>query len=36
MYKIGSEVELPTVTGPGRDGPGVEQVSKAVPAEWSK
>ena len=44
MYNIGSEVELPIVTDPGRDGLAVgqgmntsqEQFSEAVPAEWGK
>lgn len=44
MYEIGSEIELPIVTGPSRDGlaaaQGVnasqEQVSEAIPAEWGK
>lgn len=44
MYEIGSEIELPIVTGPGKDGLAVEQVvnagqkqvSEAIPAEWGK
>ena len=44
MYRIGSEIELPIVTGPGRHGlvaeRGVnasqEQVSEAIPVEWGK
>lgn len=44
MYNIGSEVELPIVTAPGRDGLAMEQgmdanqeqASESVAAEWGK